>query len=80
MRARRPAGTCIRALTTDDCFALFPEPPQCAAEPVERLRRVGGLERVFERIARDYPVAARKRLIAFREALARVDDRSAHEW
>ena len=53
----------VRALTMDDGAALVAEPPERAPEPVERLRRVGGVERLLKRIPRAFPIAARERFV-----------------
>ena len=58
----------VGALPVDDRLLRLTQPPQRAAEPIERLGRLLVAERRLERPSRRLPVAAGERLVALRNA------------
>lgn len=60
-----------------DRCTLFAQPPESAAEAVERLGRVGQVERFLERVASVVPVPRCERLVPSGESIVR--DSRRHE-
>ena len=68
----------VRPLTLDDSIALLAEPPECAAETVERFRRVTRCQSTLEGLTRGAPVAAGQRLVPGRQVVVALSHSRIH--